>query len=135
MFLLDTNIISETRKPRPNPGLSRWIAEASPLDLYISVLSVGEIRKGVEKLRQHNARNASEIEEWLTDIEDAFAERVLPIDRRIAHAWGRLSARAGEHPVDVMLASTAQVHDLTLVTRNVRDVAELGIAMLNPFSA
>lgn len=134
MFLLDTNIISETRKPHPNEGLSEWISQMSPLDLHMSVLSIGEIRKGIEKLRERDGNAACEIEGWLGDIEDAFGDRVLPIDRRIAHAWGHLSARAGENPVDVMLAATAQVYNLTLVTRNVRDVSRLGITVLNPFT-
>lgn len=134
MFLLDTNIIPETRKPRPNPGLSRWIGEVSTLDLFLSVLSVGEIRKGIERLRERDAVAANEIETWLEDLEDAFGDRILPVDRRVAHSWGRLSARVGENPVDVMLAATAQVHDLTLVTRNVRDVSPLGIAVVNPFT-
>jgi predicted nucleic acid-binding protein len=134
MFLLDTNVISETRKPRPDPGLSRWLDGVPALDLYMCVMSLGEIRKGIERFRAADAKGAAEIEGWLNDVEDAFEGRILPIDRRVAQSWGLFSARSDLHAVDAMLAATARVHNLTLVTRNVRHVMPFGIDLLNPFA-
>src|SRR5262249_5530115 len=135
MFLLDTNVISETRKPRANDGLMRWISDVGALDLHLSVLSIGEIRKGIERLRQPDSLAAADIEEWLDHVKHACGDRVLPIDRSIAHEWGLPAATGDDHPVDIMLAATAHTYNLTLVTRNVRHVPGLGIGILNPFSA
>jgi predicted nucleic acid-binding protein len=134
MYLLDTNVISETRKPMPNKGLMDWIADVMPRDLFLSVLSLGEISKGIEKLRARDERGAGDITRWLEDVEEAFDDRILPVDRRVALMWGQLSARVDDNAVDIMLAATAKVHNLVLVTRNVRDVSAAGVDVVNPFS-
>ena len=134
MFLVDTNIISETRKPRPNEGLLSWMAMVEAEALFMSVMSAGEIRKGIEILRARDADAASEIEVWLKDVERAFGERLLPIDSEVADAWGGISVRSKVDHVDVLLAATAKVHGLTLVTRNTKHVEGLGVPLLNPFS-
>ena len=134
MFLVDTNVVSETRKPRPNDGLLSWMARADAESLFMSVMSAGEIRKGIESLRMRDASAAGEIETWLKDVERAFGTRLLPIDSEIADTWGRMAAQINVDHVDVLLAATAQVHGLTLVTRNRKHVEGLGVPILNPFS-
>ena len=134
MFLLDTNVISETRKPRPNEGVISWIESIQDELMFLSVMTLGEIRKGVELFRRRDNNGALEIEGWLISLEQAFGGRVLAVDRTIADAWGYIAAESGYDHIDIMLAATARVHGLTLVTRNTRHVEGLGIRVLNPFS-
>lgn len=132
-FLLDTNTLAELRKPRPHPRVISWFDEAEGGDLYLSVLVVGEIQQGVSRLRRRDPRRAATYDAWLQVLRRDFADRVLPVTEPIAIEWGRLSA-AGPLPViDGLLAATARVHNLTLVTRNVADFARSGVALLNPF--
>ena len=136
MFLLDTNVISEVRKAdRCNVAVARWFAAVSDADLFISVLVTGEIRRGIERLRGRDASQAEILERWLQDVMTSYADRVLPIDGRVADAWGRLGAARPVPVIDGLLAATARVHDMTLVTRNVQDVEGLGVSVLNPFDA
>lgn len=138
-YLLDTNFLSETVKPRPDSGVISWTDQQSPFDLFVSCLTLGEIRKGVE-LRAMDARRA-EIETWLmTVIPRQFRGRILPVDQEVALEWGRISAdgqRRGRvlPTADGLLIATATVHGLTVVTRNERDFAERGVPVLNPWSA
>ena len=135
-FLLDTNVISELIKPKPEPAVVQWIAITDEDLLFISVLTVGEIRKGIASY-PHAARRAK-LEAWLTgDLVVRFADRILPIDLAVAERWGRMAALAGRplRVVDGLLAATAQHHDLTLVTRNLADVEGTGVAVFNPWSA
>ena len=136
MFLLDTNIISEVRKAdRCNAGVTRWFAGVSDGDLFISVVVTGEIRQGIERLRRRDSRQAENLERWLEEVVTSYADRVLPIDGRVADAWGRLGAVRPVPVIDGLLAATARVHDMTLVTRNAPDVEGLGAPVLNPFDA
>ena len=136
MFLLDTNVISEVRKAdRCNASVARWFAGVGDADLFTSVVVTGEIRQGIERLRRRDSRQAEILERWLEDVVTSYADRVLPIDGRVADAWGRLGAARPVPVIDGLLAATARVHDMTLVTRNAPDVAGLGVPVLNPFDA
>ena len=133
-FLLDTNVISEIRKPRPDRQVRRWFREVPGVDLYLSVLVVGEIRQGVERRRRHDTEAASVLDRWLRDLRRSFADRVLPVSAEVADRWGRLNVPDPVPTVDGLLAATALVHDLVLVTRNVVDVARTGVVVLDPFA-
>jgi predicted nucleic acid-binding protein len=132
-FLLDTNVISEVRKSRPHPGVARWYETVAGTDLYLSVLVVGEIQQGITRLRRRDRRQAATYETWLERLQASFADRLLPVTQEVALEWGRLNAGGPVPVVDGLLAATASVHRLTLVTRNVDDVARTGVALLNPF--
>lgn len=137
-FLLDTNVLSEPARPQPAPRVVEWMRAQSPLDLAISVLTLGEIAKGVTLLPAGRRREA--LEGWLaSDLPRHFAGRILAADAEVALAWGRLAAegrRAGrELPViDGLLLATAAAHGLTLVTRNERDCRDRGVPLLNPWA-
>jgi predicted nucleic acid-binding protein len=134
-FLIDTNIISEVRKgPRCNANVAAWFAAIDEGDLFLSVLVLGEIRKGIELARPRDPAKAKALEVWLAAVDGAFGERILPVDRAVADLWGRMSGRRPISTVDGLLAATASVHGLTLVTRNEADVARLGAKVLNPFN-
>ena len=136
MFLLDTNVISEVRKAdRCNAGVTRWFAGVRDGDLFTSVVVTGEIRQGIERLRRRDSRQAGNLERWLEEVVMSYADRILPIDGRVADAWGRLGAVRPVPVIDGLLAATARVHDMTLVTRNAPDVKGLGVPALNPFEA
>ncbi len=133
-FLLDTNIISEIRKgPRCNPALAAWYASISDDDLFLSSLVLGEIRRGIELARLRDSGKATALERWLQQVKAAFGIRILGIDQTIADQWGRMSAIRSIPVIDGLLAATALVNGLTLVTRNERDVTGLGAPILNPF--
>lgn len=133
-FLIDTNIISEVRKgPRCDPAVAQWFEGVAEDDLYLSVLVLGEIRKGIEQVRPKAPDRADGLEAWLRALAAGFANRILPIDRAVAEAWGRMSAVRTVPVIDGLMAATALVHDMTLVTRNEADVVGLGARLLNPF--
>ena len=133
-LLLDTNVVSELRKgARAEVHVRAWFAEVDDEDVYLSVLVIGELRRGIERVRTRDTRQATSLERWLQRLTREHADRILPIDRRVAEQWGRLSAQRNGSPVDVLMAATALVHELVLVTRNTRDVAWTGVACLNPF--
>jgi hypothetical protein len=137
-FLLDSNVISELLKPKPDNRLLRWVEETDESILFLSVLTLGEIRNGVQRLRSGLRRGR--LESWLqVDLPSRFQGRILPIDRAVADRWGRISAAAAAKgkpvpAIDGLLAATALDHDLTLVTRNVSDVAATGVPTLNPWA-
>jgi predicted nucleic acid-binding protein len=134
-FLLDTNILSELRKQnRCNAGVQKWFIETADADLFISVLVLGEIRQGIERIRPRDRPQALALEQWLQSISTTFADRILPVDERVADQWGRLGVRQPLPLLDALLAATALVHDQTLVTRNVGDIAHTGVQWINPFS-
>lgn len=136
MFLIDTNIISEVRKgARCDARVAGWYAGIEDADLYLSVLVTGEIRKGIESARPRDPRKAEVLEYWLQEVERAFAERILPIDARVADLWGRMSALRPIPVIDGLLAATARTYGMTLVTRNASNVEGLGADVLNPFEA
>lgn len=134
-YLLDTNVLSELRRKTPNPQVRQWFADRPASTLYLSVLTLGEIRKGIEGLSDP-ARRLPLID-WLeTELPAFFAGRILPVDLRVADGWGRLVAQAGRPvpAIDSLLAATAAVHGLTLVTRNVRDVQGLAVPVIDPWA-
>ena len=137
-FLLDTNVISELVRPNPEPKVKAWVAGTHESLLYLSVLTLGEIRKGITSLK--NAPRRVELEAWLdSDLVLRFAGRILPIDQAVADRWGRLAGQAAPKSllpvIDGLLAATALHHNLTLVTRNTKDVAAAGVPLFNPWDA
>ena len=136
-FLLDTNVISELVKPRPEPRVVRWIEEIDEHLLYLSVLTLGEIRKGVASLPQSSRRTA--LEAWLeSDLRLRFSKRILSIDEPVADRWGALAGTAQKDGrtlpvIDGLLAATAIHHNLTLVTRNTGDTEATGVPLFNPW--
>lgn len=133
-YLIDTNVISEVRKGgKSDPNVAAWWQSVDDADIYLSVLVLGEIRKGVERARSNDPAQARVLEKWLTTVVESFAERILPIDHAVADEWGRMGAKRPVSTVDALLAATAKVHRMTLATRNVSDVADLGAEFVNPF--
>jgi toxin FitB len=133
-YLIDTNIISEVRKGSSCDELvASWYASIDDADLYLSVLVLGEIRKGIELARRRDSVKAKALESWLTQVDAAFGDRVLPIDRTVTDEWGRMSALRPIPVIDGLLAATAKVHRMTLVTRNDANVSGVGAMVLNPF--
>ena len=135
-WLIDTNVISEVRKgPRCHPAVAAWWAGVEDRDVFLSALTLGEIRKGIEAVRPRDPAKAAAVEAWLAEVVGAFGPRVLGVDAAVAEAWGRMSAARSVPVVDALLAATASVHGLVLVTRNVADVGGLGARVLDPFAA
>ena len=135
-YLLDTNILSEARKrQRADPKVLQWFETVEDSDLFLGVLVLGEIRKGIEQARATDPAKARALERWLNDLEQTYADHILPISPDVADQWGRLSALRPLSTVEGLLAATALVHDLTLVTRNVQHVAHTGAKLLNPFNS
>ena len=133
-YLLDTNVISEIRRPRPNPGVVGWLATVDDDDLYISALVVGEIVQGIERLRRRDPGRADGYTVWLGQLRTSYADRIVPVDLEVAAEWGRLNGVTRLPVVDGLLAATARVRGWTLVTRNTRDVARSGAHLLDPFT-
>ena len=135
-LLLDTNVVSELRKgARMHARVRAWFAAVAEEDVHLSVLVVGEIRQGIENVRARDPRQAAALEAWLGRLVAQHGDRLLPIDRAVAEVWGGLSSRDASSPIDLLMAATARVHGLILVTRNVRHVGWTGVAHLNPFAA
>jgi hypothetical protein len=133
-FLVDTNVISEIRKgSRADSNVAAWYAAVPDADLYVSVLVVGELRRGVERKRAEDPAQAAVLENWLVAVRRDFGGRIVPVDSGVAEEWGRMSAPRPISIVDGLMAATAKVHGLTLVTRNVSHVQGLGADILNPF--
>ena len=134
-YLLDTNVLSETRKRQPAAGVAAWIAATPPDRLHVSVLTLGEIEQGIAKVRGRGDRDqASALERWLRDVETGFEDRVLRITRPVAAAWGRQQCVQPLPVIDALIAATARVHGLTVVTRNVSDFELAEVQVLNPFA-
>lgn len=133
-WLLDTNVVSELRKgPRADPGVRAWVDAAEDSQLFTSVLVLGEVRRGIESIRRRDAVAAMALAQWLARLTETFDDRILSVDAQVADRWGSLNVPDPMPTVDGLLAATALVHGLTLVTRNVRDVARAGVKTLNPF--
>ena len=135
-FLLDTKVISEIRKrDRTNPNVARWVARTPVTDMGTSVLVLAEIRHGIELLRRRDPEQAKSYDRWFSQMRAELADRVLPVDEPIAETWALLGIPNPLPPIDALLAATAKVHRLTLVTRNVAQVAATGVSVLDPFTA
>lgn len=133
-YLIDTSVISEIRKgSNCSANVTAWYERIEDNSLYLSVLILGEIRKGVERTRPRDVRKARTLEKWLVAVTSAFAGRILTIDVAVAEEWGKMNAIRPIPVIDGLLAATAKVHRMILVTRNITDVADLGAAVLNPF--
>jgi predicted nucleic acid-binding protein len=137
-YLVDTNVISETRKgSRANAGVTRFFRKAATEDqeIYLSIVTVGELRRGVELIRfRGDVTQAKSLEAWLQMVLQEYGPNILPIDGEIGQVWGRLRVPHPEHALDKLIAATALIHELTVVTRNVSDFAGTGIQLFNPFS-
>jgi predicted nucleic acid-binding protein len=132
-YLLDTNVISETRRVRPDRGVMAFLSAADAAGLFLSVLTLGELRKGVEGKRRTDPIAADRLGAWVDGIETLFSDRVLPIDAAAARLWGELSASRNLAVIDTLIAATAIGHRLTLVTRNARDVESTGVMLVDPW--
>lgn len=134
MYLLDTNVVSELRRSRPNRGVMEWMRGVRPDHLHLSAVTLGELQAGIEITREQDRSRAAEIEAWLGRVVRAFD--VLPLDETAFRQWARLRHRQSETlTYDAMIAAIAIVNELTVVTRNVRDFEQLGVPVLNPFDA
>jgi toxin FitB len=131
-YLLDTNVVSELRKPKPHGAVLAWIEKIPDDSLYVSAVTLGEIQSGIEMTREQNAAKAQEIELWLDEVAQSY--NVLAVDAAIFRRWGQLMHRnADQHLEDALIAATALVRELTVATRNVDDFKPFGVAMVNPF--
>lgn len=134
MYLLDTNVVSELRKPKPHGAVLAWLRGIDELQLHLSAVTIGEIQAGIEITREQDTAKAAEIESWLAQV--AAAYNVLPLDAAAFRIWAQLMHRQSDTLYeDAMIAATAKAHGLTVVTRNVADFKKFGVALLNPFKA
>jgi toxin FitB len=134
VYLVDTNVVSELRKPRPHPRAAAWLRGVSNRDLFLSAVTVGELQAGVEITRQQDKAKAAEIEAWVDQIAGAW--NILPMDARAFRHWATLMHNRSDDLIeDAMIAATAHVHGLTVVTRNIRDFCPLGVPTLDPFAS
>jgi len=133
-YLLDTNVLSETRKKQANSGVMEFLRSTDGAALYISVLTLGELRKGVVAKRRDDAEIASRLSAWVEGLEVSFADRIVGIDAASARLWGEWSGERPRTVIDTLLAATAVAKELTLVTRNIRDVQDIGAKLLNPWT-
>ena len=133
-YLLDTNVLSETRRKEAEAGVTSFLSAVDPSALYLSVLSLGELRKGVALKKKSVPDAARKIAAWVDGLELSFADRVLGINAATARLWGELSAQRSRPVIDTLLAATAVVHELTFVTRNTSDVRDIVVKVLNPWT-
>jgi predicted nucleic acid-binding protein len=134
VYLLDTNVVSELRRPRPHGAVLAWLHTASDAEIHLSAVTIGELQAGIEMTREQDPAKAAEIELWLDQVARTY--NVLPMDAGIFRAFARLMHRRPDDLIeDAMIAATAIVHNLTVVTRNVRDFDRLGVRTFNPFFA
>jgi predicted nucleic acid-binding protein len=135
-YLVDTNVISEVRKgSRCDPAVAAWWAKVPATEIFLSVLTIGEIRKGIENLRRRDVRSAIALENWLSRVIRGQDNRIIDVDLDVVEEWGRMSVPNPLPAIDSLIAATAKVHGLTLVTRNVPDMARTGVDALNPWTA
>jgi predicted nucleic acid-binding protein len=135
-FLLDTNVVAELRKgSRANPRVRSWFTALDPQAIVLSVVTVGDIRKGIETLRRRDRSAAQSLERWLRRLLRDYRDRILDVDVSVADMWGRINAPDPLPVIDGLLAATARVHGLTLATRNVKNVGRSGADIVNPFES
>jgi predicted nucleic acid-binding protein len=135
MYLIDTVVLSELRKPQRDARLTAWVARQRTTDLFVSVITIGEIERGISRQRATDPDFAAALAAWLDRVLALYGERVVPFDLQIARRWGQLSAALGNDSADLMISATALEHGLTVVTRNVSDFEPTGVATLNPFDS
>lgn len=133
MILLDTVILSELRKRQPAPAVVHWLRKFRDDDLFLSVVSIGEIERGIELKRKSDPAFAGSLSRWLEDLLRLYGDRALPVTPSIARRWGTLSAQLGNGGSDLLIAATALTHGLRVATRNVRHFAPTGVEIINPF--
>ena len=133
-YLLDTNVLSETRKKKADAGLRSFLEKTDASTLYISVLTLGELRKGIARKKREDAEMARRLADWAEGLELGFADRILGIDAATARLWGEWSSERPRPVVDTLLAATAVQHGLTLVTRNIRDLRGIPVKLLDPWT-
>lgn len=135
MYLVDTNVISEARKgAKANSGVKKFFQQTDANDIYLSAQTIGEIRRGLENIRQRgDIPQTKKLEKWLNLIIDDYADKILSFDEECAQVWGRLMSPHPQHPIDKQIAAIALIHDLTVVTRNVDDFRGTGVKIKNPF--
>jgi predicted nucleic acid-binding protein len=133
--LLDTDVLSERRKRRPDPAVVAWLDAVAPERLFLSVLVVGELRQGVELLRVRDPLRSARLAEWIEDVKEIYGERVLPVTTAVAEAWGRLRASGPLPTIGGLLAATALVHGLALVTRDTATAERCGVPFVDPWQA
>ena len=132
MYLLDTNVVSELRKPKPHGAVTQWIQAVPDTDLHLSAVTIGEIQAGIELTREQDGQKAAELEQWLERVSTTF--NVIPMDGAVFRAWARHMHRTSDTLYeDAMIAATAKVHKLIVVTRNVKDFKPFDVKVLNPF--
>lgn len=132
MFLVDTDVLSLLRRPDRSPAVGRWIAQQRTTDLYLSVVSVAEIERGIARQRPRDPAFAGTLAAWLDAVLSLYGDRILPVDASTARRWGRLSGALGHEGTDLLIAATAIEHGLTVVTRNVRHFERTGVPVLDP---
>ena len=133
-FLLDTNVVSELRRRTPDAGVIAWFDTVDSRELYLSVLTIGEIRQGICRLHRRDQVQAAVFDRWLVGLLGAYSDRVVPVTVEVAREWGRLNVTGPVPVVDGLLAATAKLHEWTLVTRNISGVSGTGARLLNPFT-
>jgi hypothetical protein len=133
-YLLDTNVVSELRKSSPNPAVVAWFDQVADADLYLSVLTIGEIRRGIERLRVRDPEQATAIGEWLGSLLASYHDRIASVTVAVAEEWGRLNAIRTFPVVNGLIAATASVHGWTVATRNEKDLNGSGVDILDPFT-
>ena len=132
MFLFDTDVLSDLRRRERNPRLVRWVSGQRTADLYLSVVSIGEIERGIARKRSRDPAFARVLADWLDNLLALYGERILAVDLTVARRWGRLSATIGHAGADLLIAATALENGLTVVTRNVRHFEPTGVPTLDP---
>ena len=132
-YLLDTNVVSELRKRDPNPDVLAWYATVTSAELFLSVLTIGEIRLGIERLRRKDELQADVLEQWLRGLHVTYQDHLIEVDADVAEEWGRLNVPGPLPVIDGLLAASAKIRGWTLVTRNTADLQRSGVALLNPF--
>jgi toxin FitB len=136
MYLVDTNVISEVRRQdRCHPNVRQWFMTVDTRTIYLSVLVLGEIRAGAERVRARDPGRAAELDGWLKQVTDKHKRRILDVDYEVARLWGWMVGKFKVPAVDGLLAATAEVHGLILVTRNVRDIEQTGVSYFDPFAS
>ena len=134
-YLIDTNVISELRKgKRCDVHVATWYAGIGEDELFLSVLTIGELRRGIDGIRRRDPKTAAELNRWLRTVVESYQDRILAVDRATAEEWGRMNVPDPLPVIDGLLAATAKVHGLSLVTRNTKDIARTGVNYLDPFS-